>query len=84
MAAAFLATLLQTLLRNEPLLTCIEEKRGPKIQTYAAVTNTRLPQQRKPRKIQNMKPLRPTRYPCAKCVAAATILTTTEKNTLTS
>ena len=79
MAVSFLATLLQTHLRAEPLLTNLEEKRGPKIQTYAASLTNRLPQQRKPRRIVNIRPMRPTKFPCSKCIAAATILTTTEK-----
>ena len=49
MAGAILGTLLQTHLRTEPLLTNIEEKRGPRIQTYDAVTGDRLPKQRKPK-----------------------------------
>ena len=79
MAVAFLGALLQTQLRTEPLLTNMEEKRGPRMQTYAAVTGDLLSQQRKPRKIQNLRPIRSTKFPCAKCVATATILTTTEK-----
>ena len=79
MARLFLGSLLQTYLRNCEFLTQNKVKKGPRNQTYAAITQERLPQQPKPRRIFPLRPPQNTRYPCARCIATATILTTTEK-----
>ena len=79
MARLFLGNLLQTYLRNCEYLTQSKPKKGPRNQTYAAISQQRLPLQRQPRKILFIRPIQNARYPCARCIATATILTTTEK-----
>ena len=79
MARLFLGNLLQTYLRNCEYLTQSKPKKGPRNQTYAEISQQRLPLQRQPRKILFIRPIQNARYPCARCIATATILTTTEK-----
>ena len=79
MASRFLTTLLQTKIRSNKYLTLIEEKRGPRLQAYAAVTSKRLPIKPKPKRIAPLQPMFNTQFPCSRCLAAATILTTTDQ-----
>ena len=79
MATSFLTTLLQTQIRNSDHLSNTSKKSATKTQTYAAVAADRLPIKHKPKSIQLSQPMNTTKYPCAKCIITATILTTTEK-----
>ena len=79
MASRFLTTLLQTKIRNNKYLTLIEEKRGPRLQAYAAVTSKRLPIKPKPKRIAPLQPMFNTQFPCSRCLAATTILTNTDQ-----
>ena len=79
MASRFLANLLQTKIRNNKYLALIEDKHGPRLQAYAAVTSKRLPTKPKPKRIAPLQPMLNTQFPCSRCLAAATILTTTDK-----
>ena len=79
MARLFLGNLMQTHLRNCSYLTQSKTIKGPRNQTYAAIVTERLPLQNKPKRIHPLRPIQSTRYPCARCLATATILTTTEK-----
>ena len=55
------------------------QKKAPKSLTYAAATAEREPIRPKPKRSQKVQAIQPTPLPCAKCLASATILTTTEK-----
>ena len=79
MSTCFLTTLLQTQLRNSEHFSQTSKKPGSKAQTYAAVTADRLPIRHKPKSIPALQPMKETKYPCAKCIVTATMLTTTEK-----
>ena len=65
--------------RNCNYLTQCKAIKVPRNQTYAATATERLPLLNKPRNIYPQRPIQSTRYPCARCIATATILTTTEK-----
>ena len=79
MGQRFLANLLQTKIRNHKNLAQIETKRGPRLQAYAAVTAQRLPIKPKPKRIAPLQPMINTQYPSSRCLAAATILATTDQ-----
>ena len=79
MATSFLTTLLHTQIRNSDHLSTANKKSATKTQTYAAVTADRLPIKHKPKSIRPSQPMNATKYPCAKCILSATLLTTTEK-----
>ena len=80
MARLFLATTLQTQPRNCHHPTQMARKTGPQNQTCAEAVDQRLEQLHRPRRIPSAPGnVSNATYPCAGCIADATILTTAEK-----
>ena len=79
MGRLFLGTLLQSKLRNNKYLATINDTRGTRNAIYAAITKERLPIHPKLKRSQQNKPMYKTQFPCTRWLAAATILTTTDK-----
>ena len=53
------------------------QTKAPKVLSYAAATSEREPIRPKPKRTQKVQSIQPTPLPCARCLATATILTTT-------
>ena len=55
------------------------QQKAPKSLTYAAATSKREPVRAKPKRNPRQQAIQPTPLPCARCLATATILTTTSR-----